>query len=237
MVDMNYIALVTSLALASANASTTAPPATTSSPCLSPGAMWGVQVQWSGGAFGNKYGLASPEQCLEFCNAKRTWGECKAFSFFANGRCLIHNKPASEVARPQADSGYWIWDKECWECGELGPIDEVPTRTTSATTVVETCLSPTAKCEVEARFTGEGDVKSWGRFESGDGPEDGLAGCHELCTDARKPPRCRSFSWDPSTGTCLFYNFTFDQAFTSAPGSGLWAWDIDCWTCGVSGYT
>ncbi|KAL0942758.1 uncharacterized protein CTRU02_200644 [Colletotrichum truncatum] len=241
MTSIKLITLVASVVFTGANAAcastTIAPPKpTATAPCVSPNAMCGVEAAWSGGAFGYKEDLATPEQCLEFCNAKRTWGECVAFSFSDIGRCWIHNIPASEVTVARPGSGYWIWDKECWECAELGPISDVPTRTTSATTATETCLSPTAKCEIEASFVGDGDVRSWGTYHGFPGGDDGPFGCWEVCTDARRPPRCKSFSWNPVTGICQFYNFTFDQSHAPAPGSGLWAWDIDCWTCGVSGY-
>ncbi|KAF9880810.1 hypothetical protein CkaCkLH20_01852 [Colletotrichum karsti] len=163
-----------SLALTGVTASpTTEPttPATTSPPCLPPNSMCGVEAQWRGTFFGRKEGLANPQQCLEFCNADRTWGECKSFSFDEAGVCWIHNKPASEITNPKAGSDYWIWDKECWECGEPGPVDQVPTRTTSATTAVETCLSPTAKCEVEAVFTPDEGVTSWGTYTGTPGTE------------------------------------------------------------------
>lgn len=230
-----FIATALSILGATATAITSEPPSATTSTCLPPNALCGLEARWSGGYFGRKQDLATPEQCLEFCRADRSWGECRSFSFSSSGTCWIHNAPAADVVPgPGPGAGIWIWDKECWDCGALGPIEDVPTRTTSAVTATATCLSPTAQCEVEATWKGDEVVGSWGRYVGG--VEDGPYACWEVCTDARRPPRCKAFSWDPMEGVCLFYDHTVDESHDAAPGSGVWLWDIDCWRCGVSGY-
>ncbi|KAF6804886.1 hypothetical protein CMUS01_14743 [Colletotrichum musicola] len=206
------------------------------SPCLSPSALCGVEAPWGrGGFFGRRLDLANPAQCLEFCSADRTWGQCISFSFSSSGTCWIHDAPAADVVGGGSGTGIWIWDKECWDSGELGPIGDVPTRTTSAATATATCLPPTAKCEVEARWKGDEAVGSWGRYAGGE-VEDGPYGCWEVCTDARRPDRCEAFSWEPSEGVCLFYDHTADESHDEEPGSDVWVWDVDCWRCSVSGY-
>ncbi|KAF6789089.1 hypothetical protein CSOJ01_14845 [Colletotrichum sojae] len=176
MTAAGILTLAAALCANAASAAPEPPSAATTSPSLSPSALCGVEVPWGrGGFFGRRLDLANPAQCLEFCGADRTLGECVSFSFSSSGTYWIHNAPAADViSSPSA--GIWIWDKECWDCGELGPIGDVPTRTTSAATATATCLSPTARCEVEARWKGDEAVGSWGRYVGGE-VEDGPYAC------------------------------------------------------------
>ncbi|WYZ36959.1 hypothetical protein EsH8_II_000465 [Colletotrichum jinshuiense] len=51
---------------------------------------------------------------------------------------------------------------------------------------------------INATCTVEGGIKpAYGWYGVGGGMENAYQ-CWELCTDARRPPRCRSFSWQPS---------------------------------------
>lgn len=194
-----------------------------------PNAICGLESNWGpGGYFGRRLGLDNVQQCLEFCNLPRKWGTCESFTFSDTGTCWIHTLPAKDGSSADPGSGNRVWDKECEACGAIPS----PTTTAPASTPTN-CLSKTSVCEVEAKWKGGEDLESYGRGEGIDYP----FACWELCTDERRASRCKSFTWEPSTQVCLLYDQSAEITHVAEEGSGVWLWDLDCWTCGVSGYT
>ncbi|KAH6887993.1 hypothetical protein B0T10DRAFT_489257 [Thelonectria olida] len=234
MAATKLIALVVGLALTRVQASpaaysdVTTTPAATPSSCLSPDAWCGVESTWYNGYFGRRRGLTNVHQCYDFCNLPRRWGDCKSFTYSEEGTCWIHDYLAKDGTKEDPGSDSYVWDKECWTCG----VNVPPSPTTSSPAATSTCLSPTALCEVEAVWRGGSDLAPWG---TGDGVTYPY-GCWEGCVDARRPDRCKSFTWEPSTETCTFYEHSANASHYVEAGSGVWLWDIACWTCGVSGY-
>lgn len=174
---------------------------TYSSSC--PNAICGMESFWGpGGYFGRKLGLNDVHECLDFCNLPRRWGDCQSFTFSDSGTCWIHTLPAKDGSVADPGSGDRVWDKECAECGAI------PTPTTTATpTTPPSCLPENAVCEVEAKWIGGDDLEPYIRGQGIDYPY----ACWELCNDPRRPSRCKSFTWEPSTQQCLIYDKPADR--------------------------
>ena len=214
----------------SASTDTLYPPVETSaSDCIPPNAWCGVEANWQGGVFAFRE-LTSLQECWDFCLLQRRWGVCNSF-MFSGSTCWIYDKAARDVTRKEPGTGLRIWDKECWEC-ENTTTKTTPTATHSAPSSTSSCLSPTAVCEKEGRWKGGEDLKPYGYGEGRTYP----LGCWEFCTDGRRPSSCKAFSWNPVTQQCLLYRQSANATHITEEGSGIWVWDLECWTCGVTGY-
>lgn len=223
--------LTTTLALMASSAAllltttTSATPTPTPTTCSIPSKAWcAVEGSRTGGFFGRKRALASPSDCRAFCDLPRRWGTCRSFSFSSeDGTCWIHDSSAASVAKAKPGTGVRYWDESCYDC------DDTPTNTATSTAAAatSTCLPSTALCQVEAKLV---SGSAWGTAEGETYPY----ACWEGCTDHAS--KCKAFTWEPSTETCRFYDSAGIDGFDLVDGTGVWLWDLSCWTCGVSGY-
>ncbi|OHE92467.1 hypothetical protein CORC01_12258 [Colletotrichum orchidophilum] len=74
----------------------------------------------------------------------------------------------------------------------------------------------------------EGSIKpGYGNYGLGVDSDNACKGW-ELCTDARRPPRCQSFSWEPSANECRLFEVSAEAGVDGEVGTGITFYNRDC---------
>ncbi|KAI5459166.1 hypothetical protein BGZ63DRAFT_406479 [Mariannaea sp. PMI_226] len=108
------------------------------------------------------------------------------------------------------------------------PCSQHGSHTTSvATTTTTTTTSPPADttCNMEGKRTGLSGLHPLGSYVGAKSP----SACADICSDEHHVARCKSFTYTPSSKTCILWDIPVNVGGKAVPGTGVFYWDIECW--------